>query len=496
MAAFISLFFLFVTLLHDLADGRGLAGSSHDKVIVCYVSRWSVYRPGAGSFDIFDIEPSLCTHLIYCFVGLDQDTFKITNIDPYQDLEINDGKGGFKRIIALKEKHKHLKVSIGIGGWNEGSAKYSKMAADPKLRNIFVRSVMNFLEQYKFDGLDLNWDYPTQRGGKPEDRKNYVHLIRELSEAFEPYGFLLTAALRPGKDDMNTVYDLTHVNYYLDFMHIMTYDYHGAWDGVVGANAPIRGQYKDDIYSIEYTINYLLSHGLTPSKMVFGLPMYGRTYWFTSRNVKDIIYGETTTKTTGFQGQFSKEDGFMGYNEICLEISNKSSLWTQHWEEHTSTPYIRDEERFITYDNPRSIANKVKFAMDRGLGGFSAWSIVTDDFRGSCDEEPDTYKDYIDRFNKISDQTLLKDALISLTESETENQFYVISDKKVRLRLPKPSFANYPLLRTVNEAIFLATEEKRVLDEMEKIKTHRRNELEKGSSPCIRTCTEVCFYGL
>lgn len=68
----------------DIADWINqtlcFTGSSHDKVIVCYVSRWSVYRPGAGSFDIHDIEPSLCTHIIYCFVGMDENTFKIKNI--------------------------------------------------------------------------------------------------------------------------------------------------------------------------------------------------------------------------------------------------------------------------------------------------------------------------------------------------------------------------------------------------------------------------------
>lgn len=76
------------------------------------------------------------------------------------------------------------------------------------------------------------------------------YLFQELSEEFETSGYLLTSALRTGKDDMDVVYDLVHVNYYLDFMHIMTYDYHGAWDGVVGANAPIYGEHENDIYSI------------------------------------------------------------------------------------------------------------------------------------------------------------------------------------------------------------------------------------------------------
>lgn len=65
--------------------------------------------------------------------------------DPKQDLDIDGGKGGFKRVAALKEQHKHLKTIASVGGWVEGSTKYSKMAADPRLRSIFVKSVVNFL---------------------------------------------------------------------------------------------------------------------------------------------------------------------------------------------------------------------------------------------------------------------------------------------------------------------------------------------------------------
>lgn len=38
--------------------------------MVCYVGTWAVYRPGRGSFTIENIDPTLCTHLIYSFVGL------------------------------------------------------------------------------------------------------------------------------------------------------------------------------------------------------------------------------------------------------------------------------------------------------------------------------------------------------------------------------------------------------------------------------------------
>ena len=80
------------------------------------------------------------------------------------DLEDNYGLAGFKKATDLKYSYPHLKVTIAIGGWNEGSKKYSAMAKDPEKRKAFVDSVINFLEHYNFDGLDLDWEYPGKEG--------------------------------------------------------------------------------------------------------------------------------------------------------------------------------------------------------------------------------------------------------------------------------------------------------------------------------------------
>ena len=71
-------------------------------------------------------------------------------------------------------------MTLAIGGWNEGSEKYSEMAADPVSRRTFARSALSFIRRHKFDGLDLDWEYPGKRGGKPEDRENFILLIKDL----------------------------------------------------------------------------------------------------------------------------------------------------------------------------------------------------------------------------------------------------------------------------------------------------------------------------
>lgn len=82
---------------------------------------------------------------------------KIKSLDPYYDLEENYGKGAFKRFNNLKKINSKLKTIIAIGGWNEGSIKYSNMATQPESRKIFVQSVVDFIKKYDFDGLDLDW---------------------------------------------------------------------------------------------------------------------------------------------------------------------------------------------------------------------------------------------------------------------------------------------------------------------------------------------------
>ena len=89
-------------------------------------------------------------------------------------------------------------VTLAIGGWNEGSEKYSQMAADPASRQAFARSALAFIRRHKFDGLDLDWEYPGKRGGKPEDRENFILLIKDLYKVniYLPVGLVIRICVR------------------------------------------------------------------------------------------------------------------------------------------------------------------------------------------------------------------------------------------------------------------------------------------------------------
>ena len=101
----------------------------------------------------------------------------------------------------LKQQNPELKVLLAVGGWNLGSGPFTAMVATPTSRDHFISTSIDFLRERNFDGLDLDWEYPADRGSPPEDRARFTALVQELRAAFDAEGqgtnrppLLLTAA--------------------------------------------------------------------------------------------------------------------------------------------------------------------------------------------------------------------------------------------------------------------------------------------------------------
>ena len=376
---------LLLFLVIVVAADKDSTVAGHDKAVLCYWGTWANYRPKEGKFVTENVDGSLCTHLIYSFAGLDTSKWTIKTLDAWLDLEDNYGLAGFKKATDLRLKYPHLKVMIAIGGWNEGSTKYSQMAKDDQKRGQFVNSTVQFLKKHKFDGLDLDWEYPAKRGGSPEDKKSFIYLVRDLKAAFTSDKFLLTTAIGAGKATIDISYDVPNMYKYLDYVNVMCYDYHGKWDKKTGHNAPLRGRPNEvggNVFlNLEYTINYLLKKGAKPEKTILGVPLYGRSFLLTNSAMNHM--GDPA-RSTSFAGPVTREQGFLGYNEICKELTAPGSNWTVVWEKCHQAPYMFRDDRWVSYDNERSVRLKANFAFEKKLGGVMVWSIETDDFKGLC----------------------------------------------------------------------------------------------------------------
>ncbi|XP_008205183.1 mucin-5AC isoform X3 [Nasonia vitripennis] len=364
-----------------------------EKRVVCYYTNWSVYRPGTAKFSPQNINPYLCTHLIYAFGGFTKDN-TLKPFDKYQDID----KGGYAKFTGLKTYNKDLKTLLAIGGWNEASSRFSPMVADPHKRRKFVKNVVKFLRQNHFDGLDLDWEYPAFRdGGKPKDRENYASFVQELREEFEKEAsktgrprLLLTMAVPAGIEYIDKGYDIPKLDEYLDFINLLSYDYHSAYEPAVNHHAPLRPIEEDNEYNydneltIDYTINHLIKSGATPGKIVVGIPTYGRSYTLFNEDATDL---GSPADGPGAEGDATREKGYLAYYEICKSVQ-KDDWIVEKPNPKAMGPYAYKENQWVGYDDEDIVREKAKYVNQKKLGGIMFWSIDNDDFRGECHGRP------------------------------------------------------------------------------------------------------------
>ncbi|XP_067620317.1 probable chitinase 10 [Eurosta solidaginis] len=355
---------------------------SADYKVVCYFTNWAWYRPSEGKYVPEDIDENLCTHIVYGFAVLNSNSLTIRTHDSWADI---DNKF-YERVAAYKKKG--IRVTLAIGGWNDSlGSKYARLVLDPEARARFIQSVLAFVEKYGFEGLDLDWEYPVCwqvdcKKGSPAEKQGFASLVRELSEAFKPYGYLLSAAVSPSKMVIDAGYDVPKLARYFDWIAVMTYDFHGHWDKQTGHVAPLY--YVDgDInkyFNGNYSVNYWLQKGTPREKLIMGMPLYGQS--FTLTDVKQCGLNSKSTGP-GEAGAFTRAAGFLAYYEICEKINNGG--WTVERDvKGRIGPYAYNGNQWVSYDDVSDIRRKAQFVKSYSLGGGMVWALDLDDFRGRC----------------------------------------------------------------------------------------------------------------
>ncbi|XP_073972533.1 probable chitinase 2 isoform X1 [Rhodnius prolixus] len=352
---------------------------SNKKTVLCYISSWAVYRRSQGQFTISDVDVNLCTHLVYAFLGINETTNTVVSRDSWADYVTNGrGFGQLKDLVKLKDEAPNLKVLISVGGWSEGSEKFSNMAASTVKRIAFVESVFQFLRRNQLDGVDICWMFPTDRGGIAEDKRNFATLLKELRTRLNEDNRILTVLMTGKRYIVDPGYDVRTISQSVDYINVMSYDFNGPWERKTGVNAPLISENE---FNVEFSIDYLIKKGATPSKILVGIPTFGHS--FTMKNVPDNGNYLKVPSDNGYLSQWTREKGIIGYNEVCYELSTTSG-WKEMWDDASSTPYAVNHKKFVSYDNQRSILEKVKLVNLKGLGGAMVYTLDTDDFRGLC----------------------------------------------------------------------------------------------------------------
>ncbi|GFO22704.1 chitinase [Plakobranchus ocellatus] len=361
--------------------------------VVCYYTNWAQYRPGQGKYtpDSAKISAPLCTHIHYAFAKIENG-----ELAPYEwnDPDHDGHEGNFRLITDLKRRNPGLKVLLSVGGWNMNSQPFSQMVRTAESRKKFILSAKSLLQKYNFDGLDIDWEYPTQRDAPvPEDKHRFTLLLQETMEVFKKVnksrttrfkgreaddddGLLVAAALAAGQKVLNASYEWTEIHKYLDYAILMSYDFHGSWDNVTGENSPLFNAPDDPGMSVSAAAKLWIALGFPPEKLLVGVASYGRSFTLTSSTSSGL--GAPVT-SPGSAQQFTRLAGMASYYEVCRIIQDGGAVTQLTLQD---VPYVVKGNLWIGYDDEKSFKDKVKFVQKNGLGGVALWTLDLDDFSG------------------------------------------------------------------------------------------------------------------
>lgn len=342
--------------LNSKNEGKFLERS--DKNIFCYYESEATHRSEPLAFHPEDIDPFACTHLIYAFATIDPHSYELIPRDEEYDVV----QGGYRAFTGLKHKNPDLKILLSVGGNQEDNThRFSNLISSASKRRHFITSVINILKQYNFDGLDLHVQYPgaEEYGGRTTDKTNLELLLEELSEVFKPKLWLLTVAVPASRFRTEDGFNPSNLANVVDFVILEAYDFHKERDPVADHHSPLRPRPHDtDInifYNTDYAVKYWLKKGFPRTKLILGVPFYGRSFTLQRINATDLgspIIGP------GKEGFYTHRSGMLAYFEICDKILNEG--WSKYVDD-SGSPYIVNGDQWIGYDDTTSLEQKVYF---------------------------------------------------------------------------------------------------------------------------------------
>lgn len=286
----------------------------------------------------------------------------------------------FRDVIDLKSRNPRLKVMLMIGGWGDKADGFSMMARDATKRKTFCTSVKSLLDTYGFDGVDIDWEYPTQtaggvNGASPDDTQNFNLVLKELRET------LGTSKIISYASSSSAAYvDWPTAMKYLDYVNVMTYDMGAAPHG---HNSPLYRSGNFAHRSCDESIQAHFNKGIPYNRMNLGVPFYGK-----SEKEQDETKRETP-KIYPYEVKYNQMAkvlaGTFSYTYKGTDGQNKTVYSADYnirkWDPIARVPYLVDKANHImlSYDDPESVDLKGKYAVGNGLLGAMCWEYRHDD---------------------------------------------------------------------------------------------------------------------
>jgi chitinase len=390
------------------------ASSPTEKKLIVYFPNWGMYNSAHQSMSVGKIPWDKVSVINHSFFTVDSD-FTLQSIDVYADYQATFAhsggwgsgniRGHFGEYKYYKGIYPNVKVLISVGGWTRGQ-NFHAMALTSATRATFINSVISFLKEFPFiDGIDIDWEYPGidrekdpndqyDRGcpGGPEDTVNFTLLLKEIREAYNANGLsdkLLTIAAPGGYDKTDRTQPDKYVQY-LDFMNVMTYDFHGAWETMTNSHGALYANPDDpsptspvDIknkYNTDYIMRYYRdTYKIPVEKLNVGAPFYSRGW----KNVNAAtgtngLFAEAKGAPVGNLDNPNSPGGQVSYPK--LKDLESTDGYVKYRDPYAKTPYLYNKSLGVmyTYEDLTSLNERCDYVLDNGYGGMIAWEISTD----------------------------------------------------------------------------------------------------------------------
>ena len=296
----------------------------------------------------------MLTHINHAGMSFKEDGALVVP-DGFLEPELND------------EAHAHgLKVLLLLGGNFTGLESSGAVS-------VLVDNIAAFEEQYHYDGVDMDWEYPATTG----DREFFVELMDKLRKSNPGYTLSIDVAPWGGYG-----YDLKKLQLSTDYFNIMMYDCAGPWTAHGQLNSPIFWDHHDPAPyecqpggSAQEAADIFLK-AVPPLQLNMGTPFYG--YFYTNINQ---LFGLCPNAAYTADGECDNTVRTLNYGTGIKQKIDRDG-WYTTYDSIAYVPYMLrtdGDNGYITYDDAFSTAFRVWYSdWDRGLGGTFMWSLDAD----------------------------------------------------------------------------------------------------------------------
>ncbi|XP_061392690.1 chitinase-like protein Idgf1, partial [Musca vetustissima] len=329
-----------------------------------------------------------CSHFIYGYATLVPYFFPISF----------DGTVGqtvlYSDIIQLKNQFPQVKFLLSVGGdrdRTDGEKYLHLLETTIENQQNFIKSIVKFVQGYKFDGIDLAYQFPKERSEQQQYKQPFSKLIQSLGTELAANNLMLTLSVLPNVN-ASWYLDIPSIEPHLDFINLWAFDFENP------KRSPHKADYSAPLWSpppagsrpawnnANAVVQYWKSQNISNEKIILGIPVHGVGWKMSSQswdnNGNPIVYHmEGPSKMTD-------KFGHLKWPEFCKMVQNQTIhvRGSYDYGRYFIYPKIKDHQHdsWISFDGPNIAQYKSLFARTEKIGGVAAIDISSDDYLGKC----------------------------------------------------------------------------------------------------------------